>query len=45
MKTLRLTFEDKPFTKLKKLKDNMKEENKEVKNWEDFILKSAGVTK
>jgi len=44
MKTLRLNFEDKEFKKLQ----NTKEEKKilgECNNWEDYILKLAGVRK
>ena len=42
MKTINLSFEDKEFRKLQ----NCKEEKKitgECENWEDFILKLAGV--
>lgn len=44
MKNLNITFDDKEFKKLNNAKEEAKI-NGEASNWEDFILKLAGVRK
>ena len=44
MKTLRIVFEDKEFKRLRNCKREA-EINEEADNWEDYILKLAGVRK
>ena len=44
MKNLNITFEDKDFKKLQNCKEVAKINN-DCENWEDYILKLAGVRK